>query len=1042
MATLLDENSAFLLDEAGAQLLDEAGGVSSDSYTASYGATYGAPGIVTPATSIFPVQVIVELQINGTWTDISTFVYQRNAIQITGGSTQEGDTPQPATCTMTLDNRDGRFSPNYSLGAYYPYLLRNTKLRVSTIAVSATGNTYEGYRFWGEVPNWPPLADLSGTDVYVTINASGPLRRINQGGGKGSALARYYATLTGTLAPIAYWPCEDDPFTTTIGAGVEGGQDMVITGTPAFKAISDFNGSAPIAVLNNSTWDGFTGSFATSGDDVFGTVGTYYWVAATTTVDCRVWAPGAGADNGFHGVGGGAGEFARDSALAVTVGQTYQVVVKAGGPGGLQKTNVESHGTDAPDMSFAGDAVTVIAHGGKCGSAAAGSGDGGTGSTNAEHHDGGTGGQNAPDYPRGAGGGGASGPGGAAGHNGGDAGPSNPGNGGTGQDGGGAGGKGAIVGHAGAAGIAPGGGGGGGSTTGSSPTFTNYAGGGGATGRIELVYASSNQANANIVRFVLLVPKHGGNNNRVLLRVMTGSVVLNHLDVTYVSGGKLRLRGFNGSNVQQFDSGAQSWNIDNQTVMVSIELKNSGANVAWTFKAIRPGQPTLIAAAATGTVNTAACGNVTEVIAAPNGDITKSAMGHISVQYALVDLRRVSKALDGHQSEMGIDRFIRLANEQALDNEPKFKEQSDHWGFEAGIQGWTPVNSGITTSSVWSQDGAFSLLLTATGEGQPSGTSPTGTAGQPVNPGDVVSVAAEIYAPGGLTNAYVGIKWYTNLGTFVSESDSVDLAIDAATATTLQHKFTAPSTAFFFAITVGDHHSDALGTSLYVDNVRTHPRMGVQTHKEYKAFLEEIKDLDQGILEEGRDLFGLKYRTRIRLLNQNPVLTLDDSAAQLADPRPAPVLDDLLTKNHIVVSRHKGAKVTVTLDNGTMSVKEPPAGTGRYKKNLKVQAEADEQLAALASHLLNLGTVQNERYPIISVNLFRNEVSDQVSAIAGVEIGDCIQIIGLPFWYPSTTTRQLVVGYSETIAQDQWLIQWNCVPESPYEIVVSNIRRW
>jgi hypothetical protein len=159
------------------------------------------------------------------------------------------------------------------------------------------------------------------------------------------------------------------------------------------------------------------------------------------------------------------------------------------------------------------------------------------------------------------------------------------------------------------------------------------------------------------------------------------------------------------------------------------------------------------------------------------------------------------------------------------------------------------------------------------------------------------------------------------------------------------------------------------------------------------------------------------------------------------------VVDEKLTANDITVHRHKGSSIRVTLNSGSMSVTEPPAGTGRHKKHLRVAAKADEQLAALAAHLLGLGTAADERYPTITVNLARagilnNAVAPLMSAIAGIEIGDFVKITNLPFWYPATTAKQLVIGYSETLGPWDWTVTWNCVPEGPYEIVATALRRW
>ncbi len=321
MAVIFDEGGTQPgTDEGGGQVLDE------------------AAGFVNPI-SIYPITVKVELLINGTWTDISRYVYQRVPIQITGGRSQEGDTPNPAQAVLTVNNRDGSFSPLYTGGQFYPFLTRNVQIRISAAAISTTGNHYSGYRFWGEVSRWPPLADLTGQDVYVQITASGPLRKIRQGGGKGSALTRYYASLAGSFAPIAYWPCEEDPFTTLIGPGTQGGTSMTVTaGTPTWKAISNFNGSGPIGVINGSTWDGLTGSFGSSGDDVFTTPGTYTWTASTSTVDARCWGGGGGSagnnDGNAPGGASGGGEFAKEAALAVTIGNNYTVIVGAGGQAG------------------------------------------------------------------------------------------------------------------------------------------------------------------------------------------------------------------------------------------------------------------------------------------------------------------------------------------------------------------------------------------------------------------------------------------------------------------------------------------------------------------------------------------------------------------------------------------------------------------------------------------------------------------------------------------------------------------------------------
>ena len=388
-------------------------GLSVATYTATYGPVYGGPA---PAAGLFPLAITVEILINGSWVDISAYALQRDGIQITGGRTARGDTSQPAQATLTLNNRDGRFSPNYTSGTYYPYLQRNVQLRISVNDTSSSGNVYNGFRFWGEVSEWPPLSDLSGDDVYVQVTASGPLRRIRKGGGEGSALQRYYATLTGLYAPVAYWPCEEDPNSGLIGPGVQGGANMtVVSGAPKWKAISDFNGSAPIGVINKSTWTGVTSAFGTSGDDLYLAPGTYQWIASTTTVNVKVVSGGGGGTKGqgntaAGGSSGGGSAWAGNTAVAVTPGLAYPVTVGAGGTFGLWDQGANDGGTS----SFTGDAVSVIADPGKGANASAAAGGRGlaASSTGTVTHNGGSGAGNPSFFNGGAGGGSSGGSGG------------------------------------------------------------------------------------------------------------------------------------------------------------------------------------------------------------------------------------------------------------------------------------------------------------------------------------------------------------------------------------------------------------------------------------------------------------------------------------------------------------------------------------------------------------------------------------------------------------------------------------------------------
>jgi hypothetical protein len=215
---------------------------------------------------------------------------------------------------------------------------------------------------------------------------------------------------------------------------------------------------------------------------VYGTPGVTFvtltgsgnWTCPTgvTSIEAIVQAPGGGNNTGGFQFGAGGGECAIEPNLGVTPANLYAYNAPAATTGG------------GATATFAGDTVTVTAHGGE-GSQSGRPGNGGNGSTNTTHYKGGNGGtvSGHPSSPGGGGGGGAgvSGPGG----NGAQAtisGGGGPGIGGSGFWRGGNGGHGGNSGVVGTVGLAPGGGAGG---NGSGIT-TPKAGG---NGQIILIYA-------------------------------------------------------------------------------------------------------------------------------------------------------------------------------------------------------------------------------------------------------------------------------------------------------------------------------------------------------------------------------------------------------------------------------------------------------------------------------------------------------------------------------------------------------------------------
>lgn len=225
---------------------------------------------------------------------------------------------------------------------------------------------------------------------------------------------------------------------------------------------------------------------------------------------------------------------------------------------------------------------------------------------------------------------------------------------------------------------------------------------------------------------------------------------------------------------------------------------------------------------------------------------------------------------------------------------------------------------------------------------------------------------------------------------------------------------------------------EGIGSEL-TGNVADTPLMGNQLDENLIAVLQEVEDLDRGLLSETRDQFGLGYRTRVSMQNQAAVATLDYSAATLAGSM-APTYDDQLIRNIITLTRRGGATLTTQLSTGAMSVLAPPAGSGPYAYALTVNANADTQLANEAAWLLTLGTVNAEREPVVMVDMARPEVAALFASIPGLQFGDYFAVSNPPSFLTATAIKQLMYGYTETLGPfGIWTFTFNCVPETPYE---------
>lgn len=201
--------------------------------------------------------------------------------------------------------------------------------------------------------------------------------------------------------------------------------------------------------------------------------------------------------------------------------------------------------------------------------------------------------------------------------------------------------------------------------------------------------------------------------------------------------------------------------------------------------------------------------------------------------------------------------------------------------------------------------------------------------------------------------------------------------------------------------------------------------------------LEQIRDCettDMGILLEQRDGKGLLYLSRTSLYNQTAAFTLNYANGQVVAPF-EPVDDDQFTRNDVTATRRDGGSDRFTVDTGRMSTADPPTGVGRYATETTVNPETDGFLYGLAAWVANLGTLDEARWPSVTVNLASPNISSGLAtSIRAAEVGDLFTITGLSKAFVYDDVNLIIVGYSETVTPFVHTITFNCMPADPFTV--------
>lgn len=214
--------------------------------------------------------------------------------------------------------------------------------------------------------------------------------------------------------------------------------------------------------------------------------------------------------------------------------------------------------------------------------------------------------------------------------------------------------------------------------------------------------------------------------------------------------------------------------------------------------------------------------------------------------------------------------------------------------------------------------------------------------------------------------------------------------------------------------------------------VETSPVMGPQAVASLLDLLDQCAAVDRGILYEPRGALGLAYRRLHGLYGQYATLALSYADGELAPPL-EPTDDDQLTRNDVTVSRTGGASARYVVEEGPLSIQAPPDGVGRYDTSTAVNVEADSQLPDLAAWLAHLGTVDEPRYPRISMDA-KLLTAAKAADLLDLSIGERLTITDAELINVYDDISQLVIGLTERLSTNRLLVTAAAAPESPYQV--------
>jgi hypothetical protein len=197
--------------------------------------------------------------------------------------------------------------------------------------------------------------------------------------------------------------------------------------------------------------------------------------------------------------------------------------------------------------------------------------------------------------------------------------------------------------------------------------------------------------------------------------------------------------------------------------------------------------------------------------------------------------------------------------------------------------------------------------------------------------------------------------------------------------------------------------------------------MGPQQADTPAEILREIRDTEDGLIFDHRELLEVVMMTRVARYNQTPITVQVTELG--ARPREVTTTD---IANVVTAAQRDGAEAVVADTTGPLGI----TAKGALERTIDVNLSQQRLLPDLANWWLRRWTVNEPRYPTVTVNLAALAPTRALE-LADVDVGQVVEIVG----YRPDPIRLHVLAISEPVGwPNAWSVTWTCEPDRLFEV--------